>query len=262
MSSNEPVIQDFAGKVVLVTGGASGIGEAAAKQLAERGAHVAIADLQHEAADELAGALQGKGLHASSYEVDVSSEESVEHLIADVVGDCGDLHAAINCAGIADLPQRLVDMPLEKYERMIRVNQTSIFLCLKHELRHFMSKGSEQRSGRAIVNVSSGAAFIPAPGQAHYTAAKHAVVGLTHYAASEYAGKGLRVNVVCPGLTDTPMPAAAVPREMLMAMAKSNPAGRMGSADEVAAACVWLVSSQSSWVNGQSLVVDGGQLFH
>lgn len=262
MSSSEAVVQDFAGQVVLVTGGASGIGEAAAKQLAERGANVVIADLDHEAASRLAGSLQQQELLAKSYQVDVSKEESVEQLIANVVSDCGDLHAVINCAGISDLPQKLIDMPLEKYERMIRVNQTSIFLCLKHELRHFMSKSAEQRSGRAIVNVSSGAAFIPAPGQAHYTAAKHAVVGLTHYAASEYASEGIRVNVVCPGLTDTPMPAASVPTEMLTAMAKSNPAGRMGSADEVAAACVWLVSIQSSWVNGQSLVVDGGQLFH
>ncbi|MEM8498154.1 MAG: SDR family NAD(P)-dependent oxidoreductase [Pseudomonadota bacterium] len=262
MSSKEPIIQGFAGQVVLVTGGASGIGEAAAKQLAEHGANVAIADLNREAAGALASSLRDKALHAKSFHVDVGNEQSVEQLIANVVDDYGDLHAVINCAGIADLPQKLINMPLEKYERMIRVNQTSIFLCLKHELRHFMSKTAEQRVGRAIVNVSSGAAFIPAPGQAHYTAAKHAVVGLTHYAASEYAGEGIRVNVVCPGLTDTPMPAAAVPREMLTAMEKSNPAGRMGSADEVAAACVWLVSNQASWVNGQSLVVDGGQLFH
>ncbi|MFK7732768.1 MAG: SDR family NAD(P)-dependent oxidoreductase, partial [Pseudomonadales bacterium] len=212
MSSKAPVMQDFAGQVVLVTGGASGIGEAAVKQLAERGAELAIADLQFDAADQLADTLRSKGLRAKSYQVDVGDETSVEQMIANVVSDCGDLHAVINCAGIADLPQKLVDMPLENYERMIRVNQTSIFLCLKHELRHFMSKSAEERLGRAIVNVSSGAAFIPAPGQAHYTAAKHAVVGLTHYAASEYASEGLRVNVVCPGLTDTPMPAAAVPR--------------------------------------------------
>ncbi|MEM7259341.1 MAG: SDR family NAD(P)-dependent oxidoreductase, partial [Pseudomonadota bacterium] len=171
MSSNAPAIQDFSGQVVLVTGGASGIGEAAAKQLAERGALVAIADIQHEAANTLAGVLQEGGLQAKSYLLDVGSEESVEQLIASVVRDCGDLHAVINCAGIADLPQKLIDMPLETYERMIRINQTSIFLCLKHQLKHFMSKSAEQRSGRAIVNVSSGAAFIPAPGQAHYTAA-------------------------------------------------------------------------------------------
>ncbi len=262
MSNSVPLLLDFADRVVLVTGGASGIGKAAAQQLAQRGASVAIADINRQAAADVAQMLREQNLNAGSYFLDVADEDSVEQLIASVVRDFGDLHAAINSAGIADLPDTLIEMSLEKYERMIRINQTSIFLCLKHELRHFMSKSGEQRAGRSIVNLSSGAAFVPAPGQVHYTAAKHAVVGMTHYAASEYAKEGVRINSVCPGLTDTPMPAAAVPREMLLAMAKSSPAGRLGTAEEVAAACVWLVSDQATWVNGQSIVVDGGQLFH
>jgi NAD(P)-dependent dehydrogenase (short-subunit alcohol dehydrogenase family) len=140
---------------------------------------------------------------------------------------------------------------------MIAVNLTSVFFCLKYEIRQMLKQDSIDGRRGAIVNTSSGAGFVPAPGQPHYTAAKHGVVGLTRSAAQEYAKEGIRTNAICPGLTETAM-VSNIPPDLMDKLKRTLPGGEIGRADDVAAAAVWLCSAAARWVNGQSLVVDGG----
>ena len=248
------------GKVVLVTGGAGGIGEAAAHQFSVQGAaHVVVADLDAEGARATADAVNSTGRQprASAAAVDVTDEAAVMVMIDQIVTEHGRLDIAFNNAGIADQMSEFHHLELARWDRMIGVNLTSVFLCMKHELRHMAAQG-----GGAIVNTSSGAGVVAAPGQPHYTAAKHGVVGLTKAAAQEYARRGIRVNAVLPGSTDTPMIRRFIGdnEDIAKMIASTNIGGRLLSAGEVAEAAVWLASDAASMVNGQSLIVDGGGL--
>ena len=265
------------GKVVLVTGAASGIGRAAAQQFAAQGAsHVVAADIDGvgaaataEAINSAASRAASDGVsadssserasseRASASTVDVTDEAAVEALVDSIVSDHGRLDTAFNNAGVSDVMSAFHELPARRWDRMIAVNLTSVFFCMKHELRHM----AHQRSG-AIVNTSSGAGIVAAPGLPHYTAAKHGVVAITKAAAQEYARSGIRVNAVLPGSTDTPMIRAFIGDDPDIAklIASSNIGGRLLDAEEVAEVAVWLASDGASMVNGQSLVVDGGGL--
>ena len=248
------------GKVVLVTGAAGGIGRAAAVQFAAQGAeHVVAADLNAEGAQETADSINSLNPQprASGATVDVTDEAAVSAMIERIVARHGRLDAAFNNAGISDQMSEFHDLEAARWDRMIAVNLTSVFLCMKHELRHMAARGSG-----TIVNTSSGAGVVAAPGQPHYTAAKHGVVGLTKAAAQEYARRGIRVNAVLPGSTDTPMIRRFIGdnEEIAKLIASTNIGGRMLTADEVAEVAVWLASDAASMVNGQSLIVDGGGL--
>ncbi len=239
--------------VALVTGGGSGIGQATARLLAARGVQVVVADLDEVAAQSIATDV---GPAAAAIAVDVADAASVEAMVAFTVERFGGLDWACNIAGIAPQPKPFVEHSYDDWRRTIDVNLSGVFFCMQHELRRML----EQGRGGAIVNMSSGAGVVPAPGQPQYTAAKHGVLGLTKQAAQEYAAVGIRVNAVLPGQTETgPMRAYldALPDggEKMM---RRLPMKRMARPLEIAQAVVWLCSDEASYVNGDSLVVDGG----
>jgi NAD(P)-dependent dehydrogenase (short-subunit alcohol dehydrogenase family) len=173
------------------------------------------------------------------------------------VEQLGGLHCAFNNAGINSPMMAFHEMSLEEWNRMIAVNLTAVFLCMKHELAHMVKSG-----GGAIVNTSSGAGLIAAPGMPHYTAAKHGVLGLVKTAAQEYARQNIRVNAICPGVTDTPMMRSflAGKPEVEQMMMATLPFGRMGRPEEMAQAAVWLCSDSASFVSGESMLVDGASV--
>jgi len=245
------------GRVALVTGGGNGIGRATAQALADRGASVVIADIDEPGALRTATLIDAPD-RTASLRVDVTDDASVARMVAFAVERFGRLDCACNVAGISLAPKPFVEQTRAEWQRVIDVDLTGVFTCMQYELRQMLAQGD----GGAIVNVSSGAGVVPAPGQPHYTAAKHAVLGLTKHAAQEYAREGIRVNAVLPGQTETePMKAYldAQPDhgERLL---RRMPMGRMAKPTEIAESIAWLCSDASSYVNGVSLLVDGGQI--
>jgi NAD(P)-dependent dehydrogenase (short-subunit alcohol dehydrogenase family) len=253
----EDAMNDLAaGKVVLVTGAASGMGRAGARIFAREGAvHVYVVDVNADGGAETVEQVEGAGGAATFLAVDVTDEAAVADMIQRVVREQGRLDCAWNNAGINDVSQPFHELEGASWDRMIAVNLTSVFLCMKHELIQLLAQG-----GGAIVNTSSGAGLAAAPGLPHYTAAKHGVLGLTKAAAQEYNGRSIRVNAVCPGMVDTPMIQSWFKSspEIANAVLASMPGGKLGRPEQVAETAVWLCSERADWVSGVSMVVDGG----
>jgi len=248
-------------RVALVTGAASGIGRAAAEQLAAGRTRVVVADVDADGGRETVARIERTGGVASFVAADVGDEASVEALLGAVIERHGRLDAALNNAGISDAQHSWIGFPRDRFERMIAMNLGSVFLCMKHELAAMSAQEPVDGLRGAIVNVSSGAGLVPAPGQPHYTAAKHGVIGLTRSAAQEFGRAGIRVNAICPGLTDTPL-IRNQPPAFLEAIARMSPTGALGTPEDVARAAVWLLSPDARWVNGQTIAVDGGGIMH
>jgi len=250
----------LAGKVTLVTGGASGIGRAAAFACAREGARLIIADTQEEGAQQTVHLITEKGGEASFVQTDVTRATEVEALISKAVKRYGRLDCAHNNAGISgrgiagDHRALTAEYPDERWHQVIAVNLTGVWLCMKYELQQMLKQG-----GGAIVNTASAAGLVGLVGNAAYVASKHGVVGLTRTAALEYAKQGIRVNCVCPGYIQTPMTAPGIQDPDGMArMIASEPVGRIGNPEEVAEAVVWLCSDAASFVTGHTMAIDGG----
>ena len=244
------------GKAALVTGAASGIGRASALALAREGAAVCVSDINTEGAAETARLIRDVGGQALALTCDVTDREQVQGMVAATITAFGRLDAAVNNAGISGhFNQRLHEADDEIFERVIDVNLRGVWHCMKAELPPMLAQGSG-----AIVNMASVAGLIGAPKAADYSASKHAVVGITKSAALDYAKSGIRVNAVCPAYTDTAMVKGAIAGNPVMAtiMTRAIPMGRLGRAEEVAEAVVWLCSDASSFVTGHSLALDGG----
>jgi NAD(P)-dependent dehydrogenase (short-subunit alcohol dehydrogenase family) len=243
------------GKAALVTGGAKGIGRATALAFAREGARVLVCDLDADAGRAVAREIGEAGGDARFRRADVTREDDVAGLVAACVEAFGRLDCAVNNAGITGTGGPLASLSLDDFRRVIDVNLTSVFLCMKHELPVMQ----RQASG-AIVNLASGAGLIAVPFLAPYCASKHGVLGLTKTAAAENAKTGVRVNAICPGSTDTPMLRGAMAQspDLEKLILASSPAGRLGRAEEVAEAAVWLCSDRASFVSGESMLVDGG----
>jgi NAD(P)-dependent dehydrogenase (short-subunit alcohol dehydrogenase family) len=245
------------GKICIVTGAGSGIGRAAAAEMAAEGACVVAADVRKGDLAETVAMIESRGGVARAYLADVRKEEDVAGLVAYTVGEFGRLDCAFNNAGIeGDAFKPLADYPTSNWSEVIAVNLIGVFLCMKHELPHLV------RSRGCIVNAASVAGLSGSKLGSAYHASKHGVVGITRAAAMEYADRGVRVNAVAPAVIRTPMAERAFLRDaMVMARyAAMHPLGRLGEAEEVARAVVWLCSGHSSFTTGHILPVDGGIL--
>ncbi|TPI22403.1 SDR family NAD(P)-dependent oxidoreductase [Mesorhizobium sp. B4-1-1] len=249
------MLNDFDGKVVLVTGAGSGIGREAALAFAARGALVFGADINEQGLAETRALVEKAGGKVQVARVDVSSEEDVAVFLSRIAADAGRLDAAFNNAGITGGAHRIEDYPTDDFDRVLRTNLRSVFLCMKHELPLLKRSG-----GGVICNTASVAALTGPGGMCAYAASKHGIHGLTRVAAMENAAHGIRVNALAPGWTETPMVVTASAQNPSFAAQTTNaiPAKRGGKPTEIAEAAVWLCSSAASYVFGQMLIVDGG----
>jgi NAD(P)-dependent dehydrogenase (short-subunit alcohol dehydrogenase family) len=246
---------DFDGKVVLVTGAGSGIGREAARAFAARGALVYGADLNERGLAETQDLIAQAGGTARVARVDVSEEQEIAAFLARISEEAGRLDVAFNNAGITGGAHRIEEYPTDDFDKVLRVNLKSVFLGMKYELPLMKRSG-----GGAICNTASVAAITGPGGMCAYAASKHGVLGLTRVAAMENAAHKVRVNALLPGWTDTPLVRAESAQNPAFAKhgLSAIPAKRGGQPSEVAAAAVWLCSSEASYVMGQMIVVDGG----
>ena len=244
----------FEGKVALVTGAAGGIGLATARMFAEAGAAVALVDIS-KAVTERAEELCKAGHRAIGIVCDVADEQQVAQAVERTVGEFGRLDCAYNNVGIHAPRVELADAERSDFDRVMAVNLGGVWNCMKHEFRQMREQGSG-----AIVNASSQSGLAGLPDMTAYTASKHAVIGLTKCAALEYARRGIRVNCICPGTSDTPMVQQAIreaPKHM-EAVIDAIPVGRLGRAEEIASAVLWLCSDFAGFAIGSQVVMDGG----
>jgi NAD(P)-dependent dehydrogenase (short-subunit alcohol dehydrogenase family) len=245
------------GKAVMITGAASGIGEATAKEAAAEGARLMLCDVDAEKGAAVAAAI---GAAATYRDCDVTDEAAVEAAVAATIGELGAIDGAFNCAGILGVVGPIGELPLDGWKQLIDVDLNGVFLCTKHQVNAMASQGSG-----SILNMASAAGLIGWPGASGYVAAKHGVVGLTKAAALEYAAAGVRVNSICPSYTLTPMVEKDLfedtlgnDEELIAAARANHPIGRFAQPPEIAAAAVWLLSDKASFVTGIAMPVDGG----
>ena len=244
---------DFKGKVAIVTGGASGIGAAIARQLAGSGAKVVVADLDEDGARKVAEAIAAEGGVAVGVAADVSSAVEVEAMVETARRHYGGLHLAVNNAGIGGASAPTGVYALESWHKVIATNLDSVFYGLRYQIPAIIASG-----GGAIVNMASilgSVGFANAPA---YVAAKHGVVGLTKVAAMEYARHGIRINSIGPAFIDTPLLSKNLDADTLAAIAGMHPVGRLGTSAEVATLTLFLLSDDASFITGSYHLVDGG----
>lgn len=245
----------FDGKVALVTGGSSGIGAAAARLLADHGASVAIAGTSDERLESVRAELDGAGHPVLAVRGDVASEDDVERMTAATLKEFGHIDILVNSAGIVGF-RPAEDYPRDEWDRIMAVDCTGVFLSCRAVGREMIKRGA----GGRIINISSTAGLAAVPHCIAYTAAKHAVIGITRALSVEWAPHGITVNCICPGLTDTPQSfrSRAGAPEVFAERVQRIPLGRPATAAEQAAAIVFLASSQANYITGAILPVDGG----
>lgn len=246
------------GRAALVTGAGGGIGSACARALGERGAAVLVVDIDGEAATRVAGQLGAEGIRTQPHTADVTDDDAVAEMVELCQAEFGSLDIAVNNAGIHGDPASppLADFEPEWWERTLAINLTSVFYCLRHELRAMRAQGR----GGSIVNMGSIYSQVAHPGVSAYVAAKHGVVGLTKAAAVDHAGDGIRVNAVGPGFIDAGLVHRHIPEADRGEFAALHPLGRLGLADEVAAMVTFLAGDAAGFCTGNYYPVEGGLL--
>lgn len=246
-------MSEFEDKVAIVTGAATGLGEAIAVKLYENGAKVILADINAVQAHEVAGRLDSSGKRTHVIQTDVSDHRAVEAMVVETVERFSGLHLAVNNAGFTGPHEvNTADYEIEWWHRVIATNLSGIFFGMKYEIPAMIRSG-----GGAIVNMSSAAGAVGVAGIAPYVAAKHGIVGLTKAVALEYASQGIRVTAIGPGYVDTPK-MQELPTEVRSQMAALHPLGRLARTEEVADTVNFLLSERASFVTGSFHLMDGG----
>jgi NAD(P)-dependent dehydrogenase (short-subunit alcohol dehydrogenase family) len=245
---------EFTEKVVLITGGSSGIGKATALAFAQKGAKVAIGSRRTTESSEIVDKIQANGGEAIFIQTDIKKAADVENLVNQTVNTFGRLDFAFNNAGIEGMIAPGAEQTEESWDNVIDTNLKGVWLSMKYEILQMLAQG-----GGIIVNNSSAGGVVAAANISSYIASKHGVIGLTKAFALEYAQSNIRVNAVCPACIETGMVHRAFSdQETLNKMIAMHPIGRMGTPEEVANAVIWLCSDNSSFMTGHSLMLDGG----
>lgn len=244
---------ELEGKVAFLTGAATGIGRATAELFAREGANVFMTDINESAGKLAQDEIQGLGLKATFIAADVSDEEQIAEALAQVRAAAGRLDCAVNYAAVSIKGARNAtgDVPVEVFDQIVKVDLRGMFLSMKHEIQQMLETGG------SIVNCSSGSGLVGTRWNPSYVAAKHGVLGLSKAGALDYAGKGIRINTLVPGVTATPI-LDGIPKEILAEVESGIPMGRIAQPQEIANAALWLCSDRSSYATGSALVVDGG----
>jgi NAD(P)-dependent dehydrogenase (short-subunit alcohol dehydrogenase family) len=251
-------MSNMTSKVVLITGASSGIGRATAEAFAARGANVVVAARRKKELDSLVKDIEALGGRASAIQTDVSDAKSAEQMVAHTIEVYGSLDHAINCAGIEGNFGGVTDLLEEDWDQVIDINLKGTFLCMKYEARAMLKSGK----GGSIVNIGSVNSFLGFPTGSAYVTSKHGLIGLTSSVSAELAPKGIRVNLLCPGLIDTPMhrrlrgivgddlyDKGIIPTIHLQ---------RAGRPEEIAKTIMFLCSDESSYISGSTILADGG----
>jgi NAD(P)-dependent dehydrogenase (short-subunit alcohol dehydrogenase family) len=249
---------DLDGRIAMVTGGGTGIGEACARKLAASGSTILVVDFDEPSAAAVASSIRAEGGYAEAHGADVTDVKAVEEATKRLVADFGGLHIAVNNAGIHGDPSNppAADYPLEWWDRVLATNLTSVFYCLRAEVQVMRETGS----GGSIVNMASIFGQVAAPGLAAYVAAKHGVVGLTKAAALDHAQEGIRVNAIGPGFIQTGLVERNIPEIQRPEIEALHALNRLGSPVEVADLVAFLASEKASFITGAYYAVEGGYL--
>ncbi|MFF1251575.1 SDR family NAD(P)-dependent oxidoreductase [Pseudarthrobacter sp. NPDC058329] len=245
----------FTGKVALITGGGSGIGEAISKELAAKGANVVVSDINLDAAQRVVREITDDGGTASAVRQDTARKEDAEAVVRHAVDTYGALHLAVNNAGIGGKQAPAGETDLDEWDKVIGINLNGVLYGMRYQIPQMLEAGAAKC---AIVNMASIHGTVAALGNGAYTAAKHGVVGITKNAAAEYGPQGLRINSVGPGYIRTPLVESSLSPEVLQLLEGKHALNRLGTSEEVSHLVCFLLSEEASFMTGGYYLVDGG----